>query len=70
VQDKHDSREQISIRSTECIFEGPRINLMSTQFLFYIVKGFGIIKWGMRVKRKYNQGFSSKSACHEKKKTY
>jgi hypothetical protein len=41
---------------------------MSTQFLFYIVKGFGIIKRGMRVKRKYNQGFSGKSACHENKK--
>jgi hypothetical protein len=47
---------------------------MSTKFLFYIiVKGFGLIKRGMRVKRKCNhfkcnQGFSSKAACHKKKK--
>jgi hypothetical protein len=43
---------------------------MSTKFLFYIVKCFGLIKRGMRVKRKDNQGFSSKAACHKKKKTY
>jgi hypothetical protein len=41
-------------------------------FLFYIVKGFGLIKRGMRVKRicnhfKCNEGFSSKAACHKKK---
>ena len=59
--------QQISSRSTECIFAGPRIDLMSTTFLFYIVKGFGLIKRGMRVKRKCNhfkcnQGFSSKAA--------
>ena len=46
---------------------------MSTKMLFYIVKGIGLIKRGMRVKRKCNhfkgnQGFSSKSACHKKKK--
>jgi hypothetical protein len=41
---------------------------MSTNFLFYIDKGFGLIKKGMRVKRKCNQGFSSKAACHKKKK--
>jgi hypothetical protein len=41
---------------------------MSTNFLFYLVKGFGLIKKGMRVKRKCNQGFSSKAACHKKKK--
>jgi hypothetical protein len=46
---------------------------MSTKFLFYIVKGFGLIKMGMRDKRKCNhfkcnQGFSNKAACHEKKK--
>jgi hypothetical protein len=46
---------------------------MSTTFLFYIVKGFGLIKRGMGVKRKCNhfkcnQGFSSKAACHKKKK--
>jgi hypothetical protein len=54
-------------------FAGPRFDLMSTKFVFYIVKGFGLIKRGMRVKRKCNhfkcnQGFSSKAACHEKKK--
>jgi hypothetical protein len=48
---------------------------MSAKFLFYIVKGFGLKKRGMRVKRKCNhfkcnQGFSSKAACHKKKKTY
>ena len=42
--------------------------------------GFGLIKRGMRVKRKCNhfkcnhfkcnQAFSSKAACHKKKKTY
>jgi hypothetical protein len=47
---------------------GPRIDLMSTKMLFYIVKGFGLIKRGMRVKWKCNQGSSSKAACHEKKK--
>jgi hypothetical protein len=46
---------------------------MSTTILFYIVKGFGLIKRGMRVKRKCNhfkcnQDFSSKAACHKKKK--
>jgi hypothetical protein len=46
---------------------------MSTNFVFYIVKGFGLIKRGMKVKRKCkhfkcNQGFSSKAACHKKKK--
>jgi hypothetical protein len=46
---------------------------LSTEMLFYIVKGFGLIKRGMRVKRKWshfkcNQGFSSKAACHKKKK--
>jgi hypothetical protein len=46
---------------------------MSTKLLFYIVKGFGLIKREMRVKRKCNyfkcnQGFSSKAACHKKKK--
>jgi hypothetical protein len=40
---------------------------MSTKLLFYIVKGFGLIKRGMRVKQKCNQGFSSKAACHKKK---
>jgi hypothetical protein len=39
---------------------------MSTKMLFYIVKSFGLIKRGMRVKRKENhfkcnQGFSSKA---------
>ena len=48
---------------------------MSTKILFYIVKDFGLIKRGMRVKRKCNdfkcnQGFSSKAACHKKKQTY
>jgi hypothetical protein len=46
---------------------------MSSKIVFYIVKGFGVIKRGMRVKRKCNhfkcnQGFSSKDACHRKKK--
>jgi hypothetical protein len=46
---------------------------MSTKNVFYIVKGFGIIKRGMRVKRKFNhfkcnRGFSSNGACHKKKK--
>jgi hypothetical protein len=55
----------------ECIFAGPRIDIMSTKILLYIVKGFGLIKRGMRVKRKCNnfkcnQGFSSKAACHKK----
>jgi hypothetical protein len=74
VQDKGQEQvQQISSRSTDCIFVGPRINLMSTKILFYIVKGFGLIKRGMRVKRKCkhfkcNQGFSSKAACHKKKK--
>jgi hypothetical protein len=76
VQDKgYEQVQQISSRSTECIFAGPRIDLMSRTFLFYIVKGFGLIKRGMRVKRKCNhfkcnQGFSTKAACHKKKKTY
>ena len=48
-------------------------NRPNVKNLFYIVKGFGLIKRGMRVKRKCNhfkcnQGFSSKAACHEKKK--
>jgi hypothetical protein len=66
VQDKGQEQvQQISNRSTECIFAEPRIDLMSTNFVFYIVKGFGLIKRGMRVKRKCNhfkcnQGFSSK----------
>ena len=74
VQDKGQEHvQQISSRSTECMFAGPRIDLMSTKFVFYIVKGFGLIKRGMRVKRKCNhfkcnQGFSSKAACHKKKK--
>jgi hypothetical protein len=55
VQNSSSSQvQQISSRSTECIFTGPRIDLMSTTFLFYIVKGFGLIKRGMRVKRKCN----------------
>jgi hypothetical protein len=33
-----------SSRSTECVFAGPRIDLMSTKMLFYIVKSFGLIK--------------------------
>jgi hypothetical protein len=41
---------------------------MSSKIVFCIVKGFGVIKRGMRVKRKCNQGFSSKDACHRKKK--
>jgi hypothetical protein len=46
---------------------------MSTNIVFYIVKGFGLTKRGMRVKRKCNnfkcnQGFSSKAACLGKKK--
>jgi hypothetical protein len=49
VQDKGQEQvQQISSRSTECIFAGPRIDLMSTKFLFYIVKGFGLKKRGMR----------------------
>jgi hypothetical protein len=49
--------------------------LRAYYLLNYIVKGFGLIKRGMRsrVKRKCshfkcNQGFSSKAACHKKKK--
>ena len=67
VQDKGQEQvQQISSRSTDCIFAGPRIDPMSTKMLFYIVKGFGLIKRGMRVKRKcnhfkFNQGFSSKT---------
>jgi hypothetical protein len=43
---------------------------MSTKML--LVKGFGVIKRGMKIKRKCNnfkcnQGFSSKAACHKKK---
>jgi ribosomal protein L20A (L18A) len=43
---------------------------MSTTKLFYIVKVFGLIKRGMRVKHKCNhfkcnQGFSNKDACHK-----
>ena len=35
VQDKGQEQvQQISSRSTECIFAGPRIDLMSTKFLF------------------------------------
>jgi hypothetical protein len=74
VQDKGwEQVQQISSRSTECIFAGPRINLVSTKFLFYIVKGFGLIKRRMRVKRKYNhfncnEGFTSKAACQKKNK--
>ena len=74
VQDKGQEQvQQISSRSTDCIVAGPRIDLMSTTM--YIVKGFGLIKRGMRVKRKcnhfkFNQDFSSKAACHKKKKTY
>ena len=50
-----------------------RIDVMSTKIVFYIFNGFGLIKRGMRVKRKCNhfqcnQGFSSKAACHKKKK--
>jgi hypothetical protein len=41
---------------------------MSTKIVFYIVKGFGLIKRGMRVKRKCKQDFASKAACHKKKK--
>jgi hypothetical protein len=40
---------------------------MSTQFVFYIVKGFGLIKRGMSVKRKCNEGFSSKAAAIKRK---
>jgi hypothetical protein len=57
------------------MFAGPRIDVMSTKIVFYIFNGFGLIKRGMRVKRKCNhfqcnQGFSSKAVCHKKKKTY
>ena len=55
------------------MFAGPRIDVMSTKIVFYIFNGFGLIKRGMRVKRKCNhfqcnQGFSSKAVCHKKKK--
>jgi hypothetical protein len=45
---------------------------MLSKIVFYIVKDFGVIKRGMRVKRKCNhfkcnQGFSSKDAGHRKK---
>jgi hypothetical protein len=35
---------------------------MSTKIVFYIVKGFGLINRGMRVKRKCKQDFASKAA--------
>jgi hypothetical protein len=46
---------------------------MSTKFLFYIVKGFGLKKRGMRVKRKCNhfkcnQGFPTKLLAIKRKK--
>jgi hypothetical protein len=46
---------------------------MSTTKLFYIVKVFGLIKRGMRIKHKCNhfecnQGFSNKEACHKMNK--
>jgi hypothetical protein len=41
---------------------------MSTKIVFYIVKGFGRIKRGMRVKRKCKQDFASKPVAMKRKK--
>ena len=49
------------------IFLVTRIDLMLTKIVFYVVKGFGLIKRGMRVKRKR---FFKQSNLPQKEKTY
>jgi hypothetical protein len=62
----------MSSRFTECIFAGPRIDLMSTTILFYIVKDFGLIKreWGsnenaIKVFQAKLLAIKEKTYCHQ-----